>query len=102
MKNIPERIYLQHGSMGQCDDFNELSSEAITWSTEKINEDDIEYCLNQFKVELPTKEEINRKAIEYSGFNMDSVLNKKFKIYDAFLSGAKWLRDIINNQITNK
>jgi hypothetical protein len=43
MKNIPKTIYLQIGDNIQAEDFRELSPDAITWSTEKINHNDIRY-----------------------------------------------------------
>jgi hypothetical protein len=43
MKNIPKTIYLQIGDKVQTGDFRELSIDDITWSTEKINHNDICY-----------------------------------------------------------
>lgn len=45
MKNIPEKIFLQIGKNCQADDFDELLQSEITWSTERIWEDDIEFVL---------------------------------------------------------
>lgn len=51
MKNIPKKIYLQIGDdaditiSNSIPDFNDLCKEAITWSTERINDNDIEYVL---------------------------------------------------------
>ena len=43
MKNIPNRIYLNLGLQEDCADidFNELSE--ITWSQDKVDDDDIEF-----------------------------------------------------------
>jgi hypothetical protein len=69
MKNIPSRIFLQHGAI-EPDDFNELSIKDITWSTDQINSDDIEYFHHdQFKTDTPVKEvdwdELRKRFIEY-------------------------------------
>lgn len=48
MNNIPAKIYLQIGLEDygdSCSDFKELNEGDITWSSEKINTDDIEYLL---------------------------------------------------------
>lgn len=47
MKNIPERIYLQVSDDESIpvNDFNEL--QGVTWSTDRINENDIEYHLSK-------------------------------------------------------
>ena len=51
MKNIPKKIYLQIGENADItidksiNDFNELLISAITWSTDKTNDNDIEYIL---------------------------------------------------------
>lgn len=43
MKNIPTTIYLQVDADGLTpEDFNELQ---VTWCTERINENDLEYKL---------------------------------------------------------
>jgi hypothetical protein len=53
MENIPEKIYLQIGEDADVTidnsitDFNELFTSAITWSTDKINDNDIEYVRGQ-------------------------------------------------------
>lgn len=45
MKNIPNIIYLQIDADGETpEDFKELVG--ITWCTEKINPNDIEFILN--------------------------------------------------------
>ena len=45
MKNVPKKIYLQIDADGETpEDFNELVG--ITWCTEKINPNDIEFILN--------------------------------------------------------
>lgn len=44
MKNLPEKIYLQIDADGETpEDFNEL--EGVTWCSERINDNDIEYVL---------------------------------------------------------
>lgn len=46
MKNLPEKIYLVVGDIGDASDidFNELSE--VTWHSERIFPNDIEYVLN--------------------------------------------------------
>jgi len=72
MKNIPEKIYLQIGddsdvTIGdEIPDFNELYHKAISWSSEQINSNDIEYILNK-----PTK--------SYTENQMDDAYDKGFK-----------------------
>jgi len=51
MKNLPKKIYLQISDADftidtSIDDFNELVEGSITWNTHKINDNDIEYTLN--------------------------------------------------------
>lgn len=59
MKNIPEKIYLQIGDDadvtfdGSIADFNDLFKGAISWSDERINENDIEYTLTQNNAKNP-------------------------------------------------
>lgn len=44
MKNVPERIYLNIGDGVPDDvDFRDLSE--VTWSEERINDNDIEYVI---------------------------------------------------------
>jgi len=53
MENIPEKIYLQIGEDADVtidnsvNDFNDLYRGAITWSNERINDNDIEYVRGQ-------------------------------------------------------
>lgn len=50
MKNIPTKIYLQIGEADlTCDDFNELHE--VSWCSERINDNDIEYTLTPPTVE---------------------------------------------------
>jgi len=43
MKNVPEKIYLQVDADGETpDEFNEL---AISWCSNKVHDNDIEYLL---------------------------------------------------------
>jgi len=43
MKNVPEKIYLQVDADGETpDEFNEL---AVSWCSNKVNDNDIEYLL---------------------------------------------------------
>jgi len=49
MKNIPQKINLQIGleQYGEtCEDFKELNSNLISWCSDKIYEDDLEFILN--------------------------------------------------------
>lgn len=43
MKNQPIKIYLNIGSNGECKDFDELDSSEVTWSTNSIYDDSLEY-----------------------------------------------------------
>lgn len=75
MKNKPNKIYLQiDSSEDECNDFDELFSEAITWCGEKIYETDIEY----FSKEILFK--AYKQGIEDSRYFVD---NSKF-IEDEF------------------
>ena len=47
MKNLPKKIYLQIGEP-ECDDFDEIElNNEVTWCADKINPNDIEYCLKE-------------------------------------------------------
>jgi len=51
MKNTPKKIYLQIGGSDatidkSITDWNDLFHGAITWSDHRINDNDIEYILN--------------------------------------------------------
>jgi hypothetical protein len=41
MKNQPNRIYLNIGADGECQDFKELVE--VTWSDSRVNDDDLCY-----------------------------------------------------------
>jgi len=41
MKNQPNRIYLNIGADGECQDFEELVG--VSWCEDRINDDDLEY-----------------------------------------------------------
>ena len=65
MKNIPNRIYLQCGEdLSDNADFNELR--CITWTTEKVFDNDIEYILKPAKA----KKSIAQMAKETNGRSM--------------------------------
>lgn len=51
MKNIPQKIHLQIGleQYGEtCKDFKELNSSLISWCSDKIYEDDLEFISVDF------------------------------------------------------
>ena len=58
MKNVPKKIYLNFGfdkdEVDERDDFNDMTD--VLWSTDKINDVDIEYSLTE-------REPINVKKI---------------------------------------
>lgn len=59
-KNIPQKIYLQidNSFADMFEDFNELYSESITWSEDKINVMDIEYIRSPQQALYQQKQEI--------------------------------------------
>ena len=65
MKNLPKKIYLQIGEP-ECDDFDEIElNNEVTWCADRINPNDVEYCLNdkKRKVKGRDKKNINLKNI---------------------------------------
>jgi len=106
MKNVPQKIYLQHGEIDP-DDFNELSIKDITWSTDQINSDDIEYVHDQFKpdtlVKEPTEDEVllDRFINLFIGFIETKNVDKREILIDMY----KWLTTRITGEeptINNK
>jgi hypothetical protein len=41
MKNKPEKIYLNRGADGECQDFEELVE--VSWCDDRVNDDDLEF-----------------------------------------------------------
>jgi hypothetical protein len=65
-KNQPNRIYLNIGADGECQDFEELVG--VSWSDSRINDDDLEY-ISVSSVLARIKEleaEIDNDESEYS------------------------------------
>lgn len=91
MKNVPEKIYLQIGEevpedfmVEADDDFNELSQ--VSWSQDKINDNDIEYVL------ASTTREFEKKYYDVSGLNEINLrklkeAREKLKIVQQALHG---------------
>lgn len=75
--NTPIKIYLQIGCKdSDCTiDFNELS--AVTWSKDKINNDDIEYILysylNQYREALEEIVRLNDEKLSKNGTMRDCI-----------------------------
>lgn len=65
MQNIPKTIYLQIGedcSTDDGEDFNTLYG--VSWCSERINENDIEYVLKE-KSEIISDAEVKESARDY-------------------------------------
>lgn len=45
IKGVPKKIFIQVGNIPEGTEFDNLITEAITWSTDKIFDTDIEYRL---------------------------------------------------------
>lgn len=91
MKNTPQKIYLQIGDeadliIGNEDpDFNDLYKGAISWSDQRINENDIEYSLSEPDSELTRhKAEITRLQKEVERLNH---IVRKFRNVGTILKG---------------
>lgn len=86
MKNQPNKIFLQVGleEEGALVDFNNLSTDFITWESERIYSDDLEY-LAVSSVLARIKELESRKfnlmagANEITNFNMHSAVLNELK-----------------------
>jgi hypothetical protein len=62
MKNIPEKIYLQIDADGETpEDFNGLE---VTWSTDRINENDLEYHASTLNREIVEENERLKKTLK--------------------------------------
>ena len=57
MKNQPNRIYLNIGADGECQDFEELVE--VSWCEDKVNDDDLEFVSVSFLFD-----EIHKRIIE--------------------------------------
>jgi len=88
MKNEPEKIYLQIGDdTEEIDTFNEL--DGITWCSERINENDIEYQKNLYDLNKCTRVEvIDENGRSYVSWNKKNIIeismqddNRTLKIF---------------------
>lgn len=86
MKNIPKFIYLQTGVGHDITDFNELDSDFVNWSSDKIYSDDLAFISISFlreKIEeqIKIKENLKNNKMcsksEYKAIckNIDPVIN---------------------------
>jgi hypothetical protein len=88
MKNIPKKIYLQIGEDADVTidnsitDFNDLLTHAITWSSERINENDIEYVLSAGNKQPESKVE---HSASHDVSNRISILSKRiYKLHNIY------------------
>ena len=95
MKNVPKRIYLNLGDIGEdnSNDFNELSE--VTWSDSKIDDLDIMYLESVFPVFDLLEEHLREGASialqDDNWFLFDSEGNS--------IAGGKTMREMLINLI---
>ena len=81
MENTPKSIFLQLGEDVQATDWNELHPECVFWSTERINDNDLEYVLafalnenpEQLTEQLTEQNPITPEMLEAYGFEKNDM-----------------------------
>lgn len=73
MRNIPNRVYLQIGleKEGSVEDFNSLATDFVTWESEQIFPDDLQFISVDFIL-------ARIKEIEDELNNEESSFNRNF------------------------
>jgi len=86
MKNAPKRIFLQLGEDVDTADWNEIHPECVSWCTERINENDLEYVLafalkenpEHLPEQLTEPKPITPEMLEAYGFDKNDMGEGEF------------------------
>jgi hypothetical protein len=77
MKNTPKSIFLQIGEDVDATDWNEIHPECVSWCTERINDNDLEYvlafALKENSGKLPEPKPITPEMLEAYGFEKNDM-----------------------------
>lgn len=75
MKNVPNKIYLQIGVGHDIEDFNELDKDFITWSSDMIYNDDLQFISVDFI--LARIKELEIRLINTNPKRKETVLRRQ-------------------------